>query len=409
MKISRPLQGLKRLKSVQMLQETAYKRHGPPSLTELAASSGSSLLRLFNDAYKAYLRRDLKPNDAPLLTQFPTKEDFLAPKNPIVLCHGLSGFDRLILIPSVFQLTRMISNFIQGNKLDHLMEEDEDEDARNKSIFEVEYWMGVKERLEAKGCTVITSKVPAFGGIEERAVILNAFLEKESKKLKETMNKGQVYNTEDVDSKASFKEGERVKLNLIAHSMGGLDCRYLISRIPNKSYNVVSLTTVSTPHRGSEMADYVVALFENLKEAAPVDTNKQVLPPSFYELTTQYMSYFNKITPDDPQVSYFSYGAYFEPKWYSTFVVPWRIIYTASNGEPNDGMVTVRSSKWGEYRGTLPNTDHLDLINWKNKIQKDIGKLFENTSPSVEKTVKPEIDILNFYLQIADDLARKGF
>lgn len=177
----------------------------------------------------------------------------------------------------------------------------------------------------------------------------------------------------------------------------------------NKSYKVLSLTTVSTPHRGSEMADYVVAQFEDLKAAAPIDASKQVLPPSVYELTTQYMSYFNRITPDDPEVSYYSYGSWFKPKWYSAFVVPWKIIYNATNGEPNDGMVTVKSSKWGKYMGTLTNIDHLDQINWRNKLQKDIGKLLENANRSAGKSVKPEIDILNFYLQIADNLARKGF
>ncbi|QLQ78771.1 hypothetical protein HG537_0B01200 [Torulaspora globosa] len=391
-----------------MLQKPVNGNYAQHSLAQVAASSSSPLMRLFAKTYKAYLYRELKRDIDPILTEFPTKNDFLAPKNPIVLCHGLSGFDKLILIPSVFQLTRIVNNFILGDRYEYFIEEDIDADT-TKSIFEVEYWMGVKKKLEEKGCTVITSKVPGFGSIEERAVILNAFLERETKKLKETLSKGQVYNTEEVDSNASFKEEERIKLNLIAHSMGGLDCRYLISRIPNKSYKVISLTTVSTPHRGSEMADYVVALFEDLKQNAPFDTSKQILPASFYELTTQYMSYFNKITPDDPDVSYFSYGSYFEPKWYNAFVMPWKIIYTATNGQPNDGMVTVRSSKWGQYQGTLADTDHLDLINWKNKIQKDIGKLFDNTNHSAGKAVKPEIDILNFYLRIADDLARKGF
>lgn len=72
-------------------------------------------------------------------------------------------------------------------------------------------------------------------------------------------------------------------------------------------------------------------------------------------------------------------------------------------------MVTVKSSKWGKYMGTLTNIDHLDQINWRNKLQKDIGKLLENANRSAGKSVKPEIDILNFYLQIADNLARKGF
>lgn len=393
-----------------MIQKPRAQHGGSTSLFNLADRDDDPNLRSFVNAYGNFLDKGQKKNESMLLREFPTREKYLAPKNPIVLCHGLSGFDKLILIPSVYQLTKMISNSIQAHKSEHFIEDDEEEeDARNASILEVEYWIGVKERLEEKGCTVITAKVPGFGSIEERAVILNAFLEKETKKLKENATKGQIYNTDDVSSDASVKKEENIKVNLIAHSMGGLDCRFLISRLPNKGYKVLSLTTVSTPHRGSEMADYVVRLFEELKEATPVEGAPQLLPACFYELTTSYMSYFNKITPDDPHVSYFSYGSSFMPKWYNALRMPWKVINNATNGDPNDGMVTVKSSKWGEYRGTLINTDHLDLINWKNKLQKDIGGLFENTNESAENTIKPDLDILNFYLQIADDLARKGF
>ena len=48
-------------------------------------------------------------------------------------------------------------------------------------------------------------------------------------------------------------------VNLVAHSMGGLDCRYLISRIKPKSYTPISLTTIGTPHRGSPFMDWCAA------------------------------------------------------------------------------------------------------------------------------------------------------
>ena len=50
-------------------------------------------------------------------------------------------------------------------------------------------------------------------------------------------------------------------VNLIAHSMGGLDARYLISRL-GMADQVRSLTTISTPHRGSFMADWFRANFD---------------------------------------------------------------------------------------------------------------------------------------------------
>ena len=45
------------------------------------------------------------------------------------------------------------------------------------------------------------------------------------------------------------------KVHVIAHSMGGLDARYMISRLGMED-RVLSLTTVGTPHRGSKYADW---------------------------------------------------------------------------------------------------------------------------------------------------------
>jgi triacylglycerol lipase len=45
-------------------------------------------------------------------------------------------------------------------------------------------------------------------------------------------------------------------INFLAHSMGGLDCRHLISHISPKEYVPLSLTTIGTPHRGSPFMDW---------------------------------------------------------------------------------------------------------------------------------------------------------
>ena len=46
-------------------------------------------------------------------------------------------------------------------------------------------------------------------------------------------------------------------VNLIGFSMGGLDARYLISHLKNRSYKILSLATVATPHRGSSFMDFL--------------------------------------------------------------------------------------------------------------------------------------------------------
>ena len=47
------------------------------------------------------------------------------------------------------------------------------------------------------------------------------------------------------------------KVNIIAHSKGGLDCRYAMAHLDMTPY-VASLTTVNTPHRGCLFAEYLL-------------------------------------------------------------------------------------------------------------------------------------------------------
>jgi triacylglycerol lipase len=89
---------------------------------------------------------------------------------------------------------------------------------------------------------------------------------------------------------------------------------------------------------------------------------------AFQQLTRAYMSSnFNPKTPDRDGVRYFSYGASTQPAYWSSFRQSHRIV--ESEEGPNDGLVSVASSKWGEYKGTLVGVNHLDLINWTNRIR----------------------------------------
>lgn len=356
---------------------------------------------IINDTHKVLKRS--------VISQIPPLNDFLAPKNPIVLCHGLSGFDRLILIPSISQLLLMIRNSMNTDDINNFMEFDEN---IHDGLIEVDYWNGIRGRLEDKGCTVFTAKVPSFGCIEERAMALNEFIEKETSRLKKDHRKSDIYNNKDnqsIKANIPFDEGDKIKLNLISHSMGGLDARYMIALIPNKNYEVASLTTISTPHHGSEMANYVVDQFQDFKQNSILKDTPSLLPKCIYQLTTYYMKYFNATVPDDSKVAYYSYGCYFVPKWYNFFYPTWHIVYKLSNGEPNDGMVTVKSSKWGQYMYTLSNTDHMDIINWKNQMEMDFSQLVPSFDDKPRLKIEPKIDAINFYLMIVNDLAQKGF
>lgn len=358
---------------------THRRRQKYASLKSLAEDTSDPHFKDFVDAY----------NDSTnlLIKKILPISNYIPPKYPIVLCHGLSGFDKLILIPSIQTLVKIIRQHLDSNNSENFLNTEDDLQVAN--VIQINYWIGIKESLESKGCKVLVTRVPSFGSIEERAFALHKLLEKYADKSK----------------------GSRMKLNLIAHSMGGLDCRYLISRIPNKkNYQIASLTTISTPHRGSEMADFVVGQFQSIKELLGDKNSSEVLPLCFYQLGTNYMNtFFNLVTPNDPKVKYFSYGCSFHPKWYSILGFSWKILYELSGGKENDGMVTVRSSKWGKYMGTLENVDHLDVINWKNKIQRDLNKVIkQNSKHGIDDLDEEDLDILQFYIQITDVLAKNN-
>ncbi|KAL8873295.1 MAG: hypothetical protein Q9174_001210 [Haloplaca sp. 1 TL-2023] len=89
---------------------------------------------------------------------------------------------------------------------------------------------------------------------------------------------------------------------------------------------------------------------------------------AFSQLTRRYMQEdFNPKTPDREGVRYFSYGASVDPAIWSAFRRSHRIVHKHEG--PNDGLVSVNSSQWGEYKGTLVDVSHLDLINWTNRLR----------------------------------------
>lgn len=236
------------------------------------------------------------------------RDKYQTPKHPIVLAHGLLGFDEL----------RLAGKFLPG----------------------VQYWRGIKEALNANNIEVITTAVPASGSIEQRAVAL----------------------MKDIKAKARGKT-----VNIVAHSMGGLDARHLISNLKPWDLEIKSLTTVGTPHRGSAFADWVFREIgeDNVPRVYKLLARLNLESGAFSQLTTKYMrDTFNPANPDDPTVRYFSYGAQFKPSLWSIFRFSHEILDVIEG--PNDGLVSVASSKWDErgYRGTLDGVSHLDLINW---------------------------------------------
>lgn len=86
----------------------------------------------------------------------------------------------------------------------------------------------------------------------------------------------------------------------------------------DRPFKVLSVTTISSPHRGSSFADHFLATVG--RERMPsVLSLLELLPngggdgKAFEFLTIENMRKFNEMTPDVPGVHYFSWGAVYEP------------------------------------------------------------------------------------------------
>jgi triacylglycerol lipase len=178
-------------------------------------------------------------------------------------------------------------------------------------------------------------------------------------------------------------------VNIIAHSMGGLDARYLITHL-GMADRVRSLTTVSTPHRGTYLADWFIAHFQH---RIPLLLTMQALGfnvDGFRDCRLAACQEFNAITPDRPGVHYFSYAAEVSATRLSPVLRrAWNIV-TPVEG-PNDGMISVASARWGKYLGTI-HADH-----------------FAQTPDAVMLRPGEDFDSLGFFTRLVEDLARRGF
>lgn len=240
-----------------------------------------------------------------------------------------------------------------------------------------------------------------------------------------------------VDELLTNSGSERV--NLVCFSMGGIDCRYLVSP-DGLDYGdkVASITTISSPHRGTYVADVAVGFLPDEDDADAIDAIATVFGRTFSEvaddshivsalkaMSERTMVEFNATISDAPSVMYQSWAGVSSVAGIAN---PRRNAEadacTDENGElrmlrhegtvdrmdallvgaagivahglelrPNDGVSTVESSKWGRFRGCYPG-DHLDAAG-------QIGD--EGPDP------RTGFDYLRFYRNLAFDLAEQGY
>jgi len=219
-------------------------------------------------------------------------------RHPLVLVHGILGFDSIGV----------------GKVKQH-------------------YFRGVAHALEAIGVKCYVPRLPALGSVPERAERLAAYI----------------------------RALPEPRVNIVAHSMGGLDARYAISRL-GLGDKVASLVTVGTPHHGSPLADLAAeGPARWVREwFARVGTPSEAVE----WLTTHSAARFNSDVPDDPRVLYASVVCRAPSGlWRSNPLLVPTHMYLRKRSGTNDGVVPTDSQKWGHIF-VEHEIDHWGQVGW---------------------------------------------
>jgi len=250
---------------------------------------------------------------------------------PVVLHHGLFGYDEIKL----------------GSK-------------------RISYFLGIDKAILDRGHPLIVPRVHPCGATAKRA--------------------GQLKKTILDQLRAMDRASERVVI--IAHSLGGLDARYMLSKL-EMADRVAALVTITTPHRGSPYADWVVRNVGRRMGGLRMMQLLGIDVGGILDLTTENCSRFNDEITDVPGVRYYSVSAARPRNQVPAFAQhAHRTVYEAEGD--NDALVSIKSSTWANHLGVWP-ADHWHTINRRRNSPRDTTG-----------------DIAPYYLGVLDQLKRQG-
>jgi len=202
----------------------------------------------------------------------------------------------------------------------------------------VSYFRGIEWAIANRGYPVVVTNVHPTAGVARRA-----------RQLKEVML-----------ARLDAMNCPDEKVIVIAHSLGGLDARYMITHLGMAS-RVKALVTICTPHRGSSFADWCVEHVGNRMGGLQLMKLLRIDVQAAVDVRVKNCVEFNATTPDMAGVKYYSVSAQRPWKQIPIFGRHAHKIIAAAEG-PNDGLVSVASAQWGEHLGTW-SADHWLTIN----------------------------------------------
>jgi len=242
------------------------------------------------------------------------------------------------------------------------------------------YWGRIPSELEKNGATIFYGNHNSASAVEESAGEL-------AQRIRQIV-----------------KETGCEKVNIIAHSKGGLDCRQALAKEGVAPY-VASLTTVNTPHRGCEFADYLLSKIPQKQQELLAkgynsameklgDVNPDFLA-AVYDLTAKACAERNKIVQDVEGVYYQSVGSKLNRAMDGRF--PLNFTYQLVNyfDGYNDGLVGEHSFPWGE---------HYEFLTAKGNRGISHGDMID-----LNRENFTGFDVREFYVQLVYGLKQKGF
>ena len=316
---------------------------------------------------------------------------------PIVLAHGIARFDVLV---------------------DMLLDVDNDHNLDHKHYFK-----GIRTHLKSQGFDVWHTQVDWAGSVTKRSSDLKRAVE------------------------GVLRATGAEKIHIIAHSMGGLDARHMLFDSRNNGFHrkVASVTTISTPHRGSPVADFILNPLGFLAErtgasletvatpeeqlahlrdteefqafaslfgidpdrfgTVPAPAEEALESASLFEgvagvrdLTLEATASFNaESLPWERNcgVSFHAYaGAQALAHTFPPLQLVWGLIHEKEG--VNDGLVSVESAKWtNDHLRATVDADHLNELGWWPEIL------------DPRERERKERESKAFYLSLAEGLARQ--
>jgi triacylglycerol lipase len=215
----------------------------------------------------------------------------------------------------------------------------------------IKFWGRIPQVFMGRGIQVFWGNTDAWGSYESNALILKKTIE------------------------SILSQTRARKVNIIAHSKGGIDTRYLIWK-HDFGDKIASLTSICTPHHGAEIADYMYKkeiLRQQLSRKALTlfgkiygDSNPN-LYKLIYQLTTARMKEFNQKIAMDNRVFYQSlYTTMNNAADDKMFSHTYSYIKKISGD--NDGLVSECSARWGDNITKIEGgISHAEILDYKAK------------------------------------------